>query len=270
MFWGVLLSDSFGLEMGPIRTIVVLGYILFIPGICVVRSLRLHKLGTALTLLYSVGTSVAVLMLGNGAVSLLLRFAGVAGSMSLLPLAVSVTAFVTIFCIVCFKRDRGFNNPTIFQWSFPPSAPVLILCLIVVLGALGPRFLMTTGNNSFSLMVILAIATLVFLVATGVWFPERLYPSILFSTSLGLLYTSTLISNNLVEWADISFEYWTSAGVVSQGAWDPTAAGSLNGVLSLTVLAPTISILSGISVLMTFKLVFPLLLSLVPPSLYLL
>ena len=60
--WGVIGLDYIGLQIPILRQLIGFIYLTFVPGIIILRILKLHKLGNIETLLYTVGLSIATLM----------------------------------------------------------------------------------------------------------------------------------------------------------------------------------------------------------------
>ena len=60
--WSVIGLNVIGSHISIIRPLIGFIYLTFIPGIIILRILKLHKLGNIETLLYTVGLSIATLM----------------------------------------------------------------------------------------------------------------------------------------------------------------------------------------------------------------
>ena len=60
--WAVIGLNAVGLQIPIIRQLIGFIYLSFVPGILILRILKLHKLGNIETLLYTVGLSIATLM----------------------------------------------------------------------------------------------------------------------------------------------------------------------------------------------------------------
>ena len=267
-FWGLPALSIQLQDFLFLRSIVATGYILVIPGACVLRAMRLHHLGSTLTLLYSVGVSIGVLMFAVAAFDIISLAIGFGAPLSLVPISAIITAVVGGTCAIAYKLDREFKTPRFIRLDFSPPLGWVALLLLPVLAVLGAVMENELKTNLIALAVLVFVALLVGRVSIGRPIARELYPASLFSISLALLYSASLISNHVVEWGDLSFEFWTVNSVVSHSSWNPITGGALGGVLSLTILAPTISLVSGLDPTWTFKLVFPLILSLVPVGVY--
>jgi uncharacterized membrane protein len=99
--------------------------------------------------------------------------------------------------------------------------------------------------------------------------PRRLYLPILFSMSLSLLYQTTLMSPGVVG-TDVHGDYYYSYWTLTTGTWHWQYPEAYNTSISTTLFAPFISWAFHIPLEWVFKTIYPFLLSLVPPILYLL
>ncbi|MGZ4894571.1 MAG: DUF2206 domain-containing protein, partial [Halobacteriota archaeon] len=102
--------------------------------------------------------------------------------------------------------------------------------------------------------------------------PQRYYGLAICSVALTLLLHNALITN-FVWGFDIQIERYVGQFVVTNGVWAASPviernALNLNSMLSITMLAPTLSIATGISLTWVLKLIYPLLFALVPLALY--
>jgi len=60
--WGTIGLDAINIQIPIIRPIIGFIYLTFIPGISILRILRLHNIGNIETLLYAVGLSLTTIM----------------------------------------------------------------------------------------------------------------------------------------------------------------------------------------------------------------
>jgi uncharacterized membrane protein len=97
---------------------------------------------------------------------------------------------------------------------------------------------------------------------------KKLYPLAVFAITISLLYHKSLISMYVTGY-DIQFEYYLCNLVKINGIWDPTLPMVYNGMLSIVMLAPIYSIILNMGMTWVFKIIYPLLFSLVPLGLYL-
>jgi uncharacterized membrane protein len=259
--------DAIGLHVPIIRQIIGFIYLSFVPGIIILRIVKLHKLGNIETLLYAVGLSLTILMFIGFFLNLAYPFFGISKPMSLVPVVVTISTVVLAMCAICYVRDQDFAEPNYIDGDIL-SPPLLFLCLIPIMSVFGTYLVNFHLNNMLLMLMILTIAFVGLLISFDKFIPSYLYPFAVIMIALSLLYHNSLISMYLVEWADGAIEYWVSNTVVINSIWDLTIPNVCNAMLSLVMMAPIYSIFLNLEVMWVFKIVYPLLYSLVPLGLY--
>ena len=265
--WGVIGLDAIGLQIPILRQLIGFIYLTFIPGIIILRVLKLHKLSNIETLLYTVGLSIGTLMFTGLFMNMVYPLFGISGPISLLPLIITISVIVLVLCILSYVRDKDFSDPSFIDVGGILSPPVLFLCLVPFLAILGTYFVNFYHNNILLMLMIVVIALIVLLIAFDKFIPKNLYPLAVFVIAISLLYHNSLISMYLWGW-DIYYELYLTNLVKMNSIWDSTMYGSCNAMLSLVMLAPIYSIISDMSITWVFKIIYPLLFSIVPLGLY--
>ena len=74
--------DAINLHIPLIRELLSFIYLLFIPGILILRIIKLHKLGTIRTVLYSCGLSISSIMFIGFFMNLIYPFLGIKNPIS--------------------------------------------------------------------------------------------------------------------------------------------------------------------------------------------
>lgn len=143
----------------------------------------------------------------------------------------------------------------------------LLLIFILFLTILGTEAVNAYASNVLLICALCLIASLPLLALFGSFIPEEMYPLVIFVASLALLYQTSLISNQLIG-PDIHQEYYLANLVKMSSRWDSTIAYDYNAMLSIVMLAPILSIVSGMNLIWVFKIIYPLLFSFVPLVLY--
>ena len=265
--WGVIGLDAIGIQIPIIRQFIGFIYLTFIPGILILRILKLHKLGNIETILYAVGLSIATLMFTGLFMNTLYPLFGISGPISITPLIITISAVVLVLCILSYIRDKDFSDPNYIDVKDILSPPALFLCLIPFLAILGTYLVNFHHNNILLMFLIVIIAIIVILIAFDKFIPKNLYPLAVFVIAISLLYHASLISMYIWGW-DIHYELYLTNLVKINGIWDPTVYSTCNAMLSLVMLAPIYSIITDMSITWVFKIIYPLLFSLVPLGLY--
>jgi len=243
-------------------------FITFIPGILLLRILRIHNTGWSECLAYSVGLSLALNIFSSALINFVLPLAGISRPMTLLPLTATLGTLILILMIIAHFRDRNYQHPVSAAPAVKISLPaILLLILLLLLTILSVQLIDAHQNNTLLLVCILAIAAIIVLAAFNRGIHPDLYPPAIFVIGLCLLYQTTLMSPYPVG-SDIYTEYYYYQLVAKNGIWDYTIASTVNSCLSITMLAPLYSLLMNIDAIWVFKAIYPLLFALVPFVLY--
>lgn len=265
--WALIGLDAAGLPLPLLRGLLTMPYLLFIPGALVLRVLRLHHLGSVRTLLFAVGLSITTLMLTGLFMTTLYPLLGVARPLSLAPVTLTMGGVITLLAVLSYGRDRAATGSDVLAWRELLSPPALVFCLLPFISVLGAYAMNVYHSNVILLGLVFAVAAAALWAAASSSFPRRLYPLAVFVCALSLLYHASLISSYVWGW-DIQQEFFSANMVSTTGVWDWLAAGQTNSVLSIALLAPLLSTMSGVSIVWIFKAIYPLLFALVPLGLF--
>ena len=104
---GLIGLASLGFDVPGLRQIVGFIFVTFIPGILILRILKIHSINTVESLAYSVGLSVAFVMFSGAFINLVLPFIGISRPISLTPVTATLVVLTVILMAVAYKRDRG-------------------------------------------------------------------------------------------------------------------------------------------------------------------
>jgi uncharacterized membrane protein len=259
---------SSGFDIPVLQQVIGFIFLTFIPGVLILRILRIHKINLIEGLAYSVGLSLASVMFIGALVNFVLPILHIAEPISLLPITIVLGAYIVILMIIAYIRDRDYVDTAETKLlDKVQMAPILFLVLLLLLTILGITLIDDYQNNVLLLIVLLAIAGVIALAAFGKFIQPVIYPLALFIIGLCLLYQTSLLSPYLVG-TDIYTEYHFYNLVASKGFWDSSIASPVNSCLSITVLAPIYMLLLNISGIWMFKVVYPLLFALVPVILF--
>jgi uncharacterized membrane protein len=269
--WVVLGLDAVGVHIPILREALALIDLLFVPGIILLRVLRLHQLNIIEGVLYTVGLSAATVML-TGLFTNTAYVLITPRPLSLLPFMVTMSAVVVALCILSYGRDRDYSRPTTIDLRVPASPVVPGLLLLPLVSVLGAYLFNTRGTSVGSIIVFLSVAGLILVCGLTNFVPKRYYSLVILVIAAALLLRNTLITNYL--WGfDIGAERFVAQVAVTNGFWGAPASLdhntlNLNTMLSITLFTPLLSIVTGMSVTWVFKLIFPLLFALVPLGLF--
>lgn len=239
----------------------------FIPGIIVLRIMRIHRISTLETLLYAVGLSIAILMFTGLFMSVLYPLVGISRPLSHDSVLLTINVTTAILLLLSLARDQESPGPAYIDTEMFLSRPAFLLYLVPLLTIIGTYFVNQYHNNGILMLVIAFVAIIPILIASGRVIPEALYPLAILSVSVSLLLHTSLISPYL--WGyDIHFETYLANLVMENAFWDSTSPGNVNAMLSVILLAPIYSYITGLDLTWVFKLVYPITFALVPLGLY--
>ncbi|MFC1953985.1 DUF2206 domain-containing protein [Chloroflexota bacterium] len=267
--WVVVGLQALGVHIPFLTELIGFIYLTFVPGVVILRALRLHNLGSTKTFLYSVGLSVAVVMFGGLLVSAAGLAIGIAAPLSALTLIIAFSIIVLVLCALSYIRDRNFAKPTSIEVEEILSPSVLFLALLLSLSIMGALWLNHYQNNFLLLCVMALIAVVVALIGCRRFIGEVYYPLVIFMIALTLLIHFQLSFSNLAG-TDIQGEYHVARLTAVNALWDPMAIwlASYSDMLSITILPATYSILLGMEVMTVFKVLYSFVFALVPLGLY--
>jgi uncharacterized membrane protein len=259
---------SSGFDIPVLQQVIGFIFLTFIPGVLILRILRIHKINLIEGLAYSVGLSLASVMFIGTLANFVLPLLAIPEPISLLPIIVVLGVFTVILMIAAYVRDKGYVDTA--ENKLPDRvqiAPILFLVLLLLLTILSITLIDDYQSNLLLFIVLLAITSIIALTTFGKFIQPGIYPLALFIIGLCLLYQTSLLSPYLVG-TDIYTEYHFYNLVASKGFWDSSIASPVNSCLSITVLAPIYALLLKISGIWMFKVVYPLLFALVPVILF--
>ncbi len=263
----VVCLDLVGYHIPIAREALAFLYVTFLPGVLVLKVLRLHGLGTIETALYSIGLSLAVLMFTGLAANTIYPLFGYMWPFSLEALFPMLIAVMQALLLLALARDREYSGPDPTVSVTPPGPAVPLLVLLPFLAIIGTYVRNTHHMVTYLFLLLVLIAVISLAIGFDRLIPPSCYPLAVYSIALSLLYHTSLISGYI--WGyDIHHELHLVNGVLGSGLWDASIPYNTNAMLSVVVLVPTYSIITSMDPVWVFKIIFPLLFALVPLGLY--
>ncbi len=239
-----------------------------IPGLLLLRTLRVHRTGWIECIGYSVGLSLALAMFTLAATNIILPLIGILQPLTLWPVTITLSILILMLMVGAYIRDREYIDDAGPDRGNRISLPVILaLILLPVVTILAVELIDAFSNNIMLIICLFYIAGIVILAAFNKFITPYLYPLAIFVIALCLLYQTTLMSPYPVG-SDIYTEYHFYQLAANAGYWDYTIASAVNSCLSITMLAPAYSLLMNIEGVWVFKAIYPVLFSLVPVILY--
>lgn len=253
-----------GIDIHVIRQINGFILVTIVPGILLMRILRIHNINISESIVYTVGLSLALIMFSGAAITFILPQIKIGQPLSSYPIITTLVIEIAVLMPIAWLRDRKYSNNSTFRCNLHTYLnPILFLLLLLALVVLGTKINDLMGNNVILIICLLAISAIIvfsFFINTA---QSGIFPFAVFIISLCLLFQTTLMSPYLVG-TDIYTEYGYFRGVEVNGLWDYSIANPVNSCLSIVILAPYYSSVLDISGIWVFKTIYPLLFSLVP------
>jgi len=258
---------SLKLGISIVRQVMGFIYLTFVPGIILLRILRLHQLDPIQNTLYCVGLSTGFLMFIGLLMNILYPIFGVLKPISASPLITTVSIVVLLLCIFSYLRDKSFvkHDHTITEKI--SSSPILVIVLIPLMSIFGVLLVNSYGTNIILLLLLVTIPLIVTLAVFGRFIPTRLYPLVIIAIAVALLYHFSLISQYVVGW-DMHLEYYFYRMVETKSIWNPAIPDSYNSALSVVMLPVVYSQVMNMDGNWIFKIIYPFIYSLVPLGLF--
>lgn len=215
--------------------------------------------------MYSIGLSLALLVLVGLFMNISYPFLGIEKPLSLNSLLMTFTMFILVLSLLTYARDSRspHTNTDNSQLVFWPST--LLLLLMPFVSIFGTFLMNVYSENSVQLLLLLCIAIVTILVGFGK-LSQKIYPLAVFVISISLLFHRTLISNYIHGW-DIQWSYYVSELVRTNKIWDQSIGGQ-NILLVLSMVSTIYSTFCGLNLHWTYKAFYSFFFSLVPLGLF--
>ncbi len=252
-----------GLDIPILRQIIGFVYLTFIPGIIILRLFRVHNLGVSVTILFSTGLSVSFLMFSGLFLNSMFSFLNIKSPLTSWNVVIFMFTLLILLSIFSYKTDKSDKNELKY---LKISRPALFLILLPILSIIGTYFVNFHNNNILLFILIVLIA----LIPVLVFFkkiPCELYPLAVVVIAVSLLFHYSLISMYIMG-SDIFTEYYVYKQVIFNAYWNPQMFGNVAAMLSIGILPAIYSNFLQIDGAWVFKIVYPIIFSLVPLGLY--
>ena len=254
------------------RQVIGFLYLTFIPGFVILKLFKEDKLGLTETVLFSVGLSVAFMLLAGLLVNEVGLFVGVKQPLEPTILVLVLSAFVLLATLVNYFRGShdlppiGLTKDNVWK--------ILVLCLLPVLSIAGAYVANVTGNTSVLLLALASVLAVFIVAAYSKRLDiQKLHLIIILLIAITLLFQFSLISN-YVQGYDIKTENYVATLTQSSGYWNSSASfssavyGRFYSMLSITVLPTVYANILNMDPTWVFKIIYPLIFALVPIALY--
>jgi uncharacterized membrane protein len=265
--WAVMALSALGVPIPIVQPLIGFVYLTFVPGILILAALRLRTRDIVETALYAVGLSVTVVLSIGLAANVVFNTLDLIKPFSFIAVTSSVSVVVVLLCAIAYFRNRTHPKLLFTAEMSVPLAPTLFLCTIPLLAVFSTYLVNTYNVAAGQLLLWLLLGVVVLLIAFDKVIPSKLYPLAVFVIGLSLLFQQTLISAWLTG-ADIQTEWFLANSVLNTGVWNPSFLSQYDGMLSVVALAPIYSLITSLTLVWVFKIVYSVIFALVPVGLY--
>jgi uncharacterized membrane protein len=273
LFLQLIMNVTIFIDVPVARQVIGFLYFTFIPGFLIVKLLKINEIEWLEKLLFSVGFSIAFLMLAGLLINELGTLLGISKPLSIIPLLTVLNSFVLVCVLILCRRDESFKLWNIKLYGISPLA--LLISVIPTLSIVGAMFVNIYQNNLILLLMLIAITFLFIIIVLSKEELPKTYPFAIFIIAIAIVYHSSIISNYLLSLgSDVPSEYFVFKMTESNAHWDSTIPlpgpnlGKYNTMLSITVLPTIYSVLFKMDSTWIFKLIFPFIFTFVPLGLY--
>jgi len=259
---------SIVLNISVLRQVFGCIYLTFVPGYVILKALRVDN-NKIDTILLSVGVSLSFLMLVGVAMCALFPLFGFARPLSLFPLVLVISGAVLCILLIGCRHDVTQNESSSASRLPTFNAFWMLLFAIPILGIVGAVY-----DNVFVLLaMIIAMAFLCLFGFSSRIVPVKYHILLVLVISTALVLHTVLITRYIMG-EDIHVEVYVFKQTLTHGIWASPGVGvdtdiaRLASVLSVTILPTIYSIFLSSDTETIFKIIIPLLFSLVPLVLY--
>ena len=245
--------------------LVLVPILLTVPGIILLRAIRVPGKIVSSCFIYVPCASIAVLFISGLAVNLVGPLMGIKAPLRPLPLLTGLE----ILCLSLLLSTAKCSQDVEIPWSsLRPSRLIwpLAIPLVAIIGALR---LNNGGGNSIAVAMLCGCAMMLIggmILSTRL--DEGVSSVILYAADLALTLNYSLRSS-LVYGFDIATEYYDLQQTVATGIWHTGHSQDAYGaMLTVTIMPAELHFISGISALMVFKLVYPAITALFPVAIF--
>jgi len=279
IFFGILIFGLivnllvfFDIQYLYLRAIFSFIFLITIPGLLIMLMLKVRKIGFWEYFVYSIGLSIAFLMFGGLFINSTLPLVGIDKALSLVSPLVSFDIFLLIFTFIAYKRNSDLNyKPKLPKLDTLNRIFFITALIFPVLSILGAITLNNNGPNILTMIMLGGIAIYVFLIAfLRNKLNEHVFPWAILMMSISLLLMCSLRSWH-ISGSDINQEYQMFQLTKENFHWSMSnfPRHAYNACLSITILPTILSSFLNINDEYIFKLVFQIVFSFVPVTVFL-
>ena len=244
-------------------------FLTLLPGLLIIRILRLNKIDFFEKLILAWGISISFLMLFGLLVNNLSLSLGYETPLSTISLLISFNiTFIVLGVIGCkINKEPIFSLPNL-NLTTSEKAFLIVPILFPTLSIFGMHILNTTDSNIILMFLLFLIPIYVINVCFfDRKFPNRLYPAVIFLISISLLLLLPLRSNHLIG-ADVHTEYYYFQMTLDKLHWSIMEYSTLDACLSISLLPTIYQSILNMPTEFLYKILHSVLCSVLPVIIY--
>lgn len=245
----------------------------FFPGYLIIKLLKLGFKKDIDTFVFSFGISIGLVMVFGLIMNVLYPLVGILEPLSLPPILITLSCMNLLLLFINLQQTSETHPRSFYAPSKQAYIFFLLLAILPLSGIIGSMY----QNNFLLVFMIFIIAACFLLLAFKKGsVPKEMYPFIIFSISIALIFHTSLISKYLLG-SDVNIEYHVFKITRMNSFWNPSYfqnitcyrnINNMNAMLSSTILPTIYSNLLNISEDVFFKIISPFMLSFIPVILY--
>lgn len=256
------------------RQIIGFTYFTIMPGLLIIQLLRPNDIRKTEILTFSVGISVAILMLTGLLVNDFGFSIGITQPLSLAPILTALNIFMLACIILVVLRGDYSILQKIGTNGKLHSIHILMLSIIAT-SIVGAMWMTIYGDNKILMLTIASIAvTFSIGLFSNKALPPKSYKIVVLGIALAILFHATLIYKYPVPYgSDTSYELYVYESTENQAYWNSTLFrdqlhGRLNSMASITILPTIYSTTLNLDPIYVRKILYVVIFSFVPLAIF--
>jgi uncharacterized membrane protein len=240
---------------------------LSVPGILALRALGVPSAAVTAYPIYIPTAAMLVLMAAGTGADLIGPHVGVARPLHGDTTALTVIGVSLVLWLLGIRRGSVAR----FDWPAFLGRPLLLVPLLIPLASAAGALLLTNGDGTLAarLAAGLAVAALFFCLVFSNRLGRAHVAMLLFGCALAAEWAFSLRSQEIIGF-DITTELHTAQQIQAAGIWHAVHHNDPYGaMLSLTILPSILTSLTGLTPLIAFKALYPVLGAMIPVSIFL-
>ena len=269
---GILGLNELGIQIPIVRQFVSFVYLTFVPGVLILKILKLEQLAIPERFVLSVGLSISFIMFFGLLVNSILPIFGYLHPLSITAVSISFSAAIFVLLIIDILVNEDTSDSTLdLKFSNIEKCFLIAPIFFLVMSICG-SFLMNINNNNIILIFLLFLipAYIIFISIFRTSIPDRIYPIVIILISVSFTLMFALRGSHIILGLDPGYELFFFRSTLDNMHWSILNINALDSCLSISLL-PTIyqSFLNINNEEYLFKILFPLLSAISPLVVYL-